>query len=46
MELRVRKRLARILTGEAASDPWTMRVFEYLMSLGVALRDPSDLVVH
>jgi flavin-dependent dehydrogenase len=46
MELRVRKRLARILTGEAASDPWTMRVFEYLMSLGVALRDPSDLIVH
>jgi flavin-dependent dehydrogenase len=46
MELRVRKRLARILTGEAASDPWTMRVFEYLMRLGMVMRDPSDLVVH
>ena len=46
MEPRVRRRLARILTGEAASDPWTMRVFEYLMSLGVVLRDPKDLVVQ
>ena len=45
MERRGRMRLARILTGEAASDPWTMRLFDSLMALGVALRDPADLVV-
>ncbi|HEX4053263.1 MAG TPA: NAD(P)/FAD-dependent oxidoreductase [Tepidisphaeraceae bacterium] len=45
MEHRVRKRLARILTGEAASDRLTMWLFDSLISLGVALRDPADLVV-
>jgi len=46
IERRGRMRLARILTGEAASDPWTMRVFEYFMALGVAMRDPADLVIN
>jgi flavin-dependent dehydrogenase len=42
---RVRKRLARILTGEAVDDTWSMRLFEYLISFGTVIRDPADLVV-
>jgi flavin-dependent dehydrogenase len=46
MERRVRRRLARILTGEASGDRWTMWLFEYLMSLGAAMRNPADLVIQ
>jgi len=45
MALRVRKRLARILTGEAVDDGFNMKLFEYLISFGAVMRDPKDLVV-
>jgi hypothetical protein len=45
MERRIRRRLARVLTGEAASDVWSMRLFGPLLALGVAMRNPADLVV-
>jgi flavin-dependent dehydrogenase len=42
---RVQWRLLRIFSGEAVDSPFNMKVFEYLISLGVLLRDPKDLVV-
>jgi flavin-dependent dehydrogenase len=45
INVRVRMRLARILTGEATSDGLTMFLFKYLMALGVVLRNPADLVI-
>jgi flavin-dependent dehydrogenase len=45
INVRVRMRLARILTGEATSDPVTMWLFKYLLALGVVLRNPADLVI-
>jgi hypothetical protein len=45
MALRVRKRLARILTGEAVDDGFNMKLFQYLISFGTVMRDPRDLVV-
>jgi len=43
--LRVRKRLARILTGEAVDDGFNMKLFQYLISFGTVMRDPKDLEV-
>jgi flavin-dependent dehydrogenase len=45
IERQIRRRLARVLTGEATSDRSTMRLFDYMITMGMALRDPADLVV-
>ena len=45
MSGRVQMRLGRIFSGEAVTERVGMLLFDYLISFGKVLRNPSDLVV-